>query len=69
VLANGCYRWLGQRLHGVAKASPKQRYRRFVGTAGLVEVEADRLVVRFDRRSHNPVLRESALDRESLTIP
>lgn len=69
VLANGCYRWLGQRLHGFAKASPKQLYRRFVETAGLVEVAEDRVVVRFDRRSHNPVLREATLDRDALPIP
>jgi hypothetical protein len=69
VLANGCYRWLGQRLHGFAKASPKQLYRRFVETAGLVEVEEDRLVIRFDQRSHNPVLREAALDREPRAVP
>jgi hypothetical protein len=69
VLANGCYRWLGRQLHGFEKASPKQLYRRFVETAGLVEVEEDRVVVRFDRRSHNPVLREASLDRDRLLVP
>jgi hypothetical protein len=69
VLANGCYRWLGQRLHGFGKASPKQLYRRFVETSGVVEVEEARVVVRFDRRSHNPILREAALDREGLPVP
>jgi hypothetical protein len=69
VLANGCYRWLGRQLHGFEKAAPKQLYRRFVETSGQVEVEADRVVVRFDRRCHNLVLREAALDRETLPIP
>ena len=69
VVANGCYRWLGRQLHGFEKAAPKQLYRRFVETSGLIEVEEDRLVVRFDRRCHNPVLREAVLDREVLPIP
>ena len=69
VLAQGCYRWLGKQLKGYEKASPKQLYRRFVETAGLVEVEADRVVVRLDRRSHNPILREAALDRDAPGIP
>jgi hypothetical protein len=69
VLAQGCYRWLGKQLKGFEKVAPKQLYRRFVETAGLVEVEAERLVVRFDRRSHNPILREAALDREAPVIP
>jgi len=69
VLANGCYRWLGRRLRGFEKAAPKQLYRRFVEASGLVEVEQERVVVRFDRRSHNPVLREAALDRNALPVP
>ena len=69
VLANGCYRWLGKQLRGFAKASPKQLYRRFVETSGVVEVEPGRVVVRFDRRSHNPLLREAALDRDAVPIP
>jgi hypothetical protein len=69
VLANGCYRWLGSRLKGWDKSRPKDLYRRFVETSGLVEVQADRVVVRLDRRSHNPVLREAALDRDRTPIP
>src|SRR5262249_51939040 len=69
VLANGCYRWLGRHLHGFEKAAPKQLFRRVVETSGLREVEEDRLVVRFARRSHNPVLREAALDREAHAVP
>ena len=69
VLAHGCYRWLAMRLRGFAKAKPKQLYRRFVETGGVVEVEANRVVVRFDKRLHNPILREAALDRGSAGVP
>jgi hypothetical protein len=69
VIANGCYRWLATRLHGFDKAKPKQLYRRFVETGGLVEVQSDHLVVHFDKRSHNPILREAALDRDGPPIP
>ncbi len=68
VIANGCYRWLASRLKGFEKAAPKQLYRRFVEIAGTVTVEPDRLIVAFDRRSHNPILREAALDRDSTSI-
>jgi hypothetical protein len=69
VLANGCYRWLGRQLRGFEKAAPKQLYRRFVETAGTVVVEEDRLVVQFDRRCHNPLLREAALDQNRIPVP
>lgn len=69
VLAHGCYRWLAMRLRGFERVKPKQLYRRFVETSGLVAVEANRIVVRFDKRSHNPILREAALDRNCPGIP
>jgi hypothetical protein len=70
VIANGCYRWLARQLKGFDKAKPKQLYRKFVETGGVIEVAANRtLLVTFDRRSHNPILREAALDRDCLTIP
>ena len=69
VIANGCYRWLASRLNGFEKADPKQLYRRFVETAGAVPIQHDRVIVRFDRRCHNPILREAALDRDPTPIP
>jgi len=69
VIANGCYRWLAHKLHGFATAKPKEVYRKFVETAGRVEIANDRVVVHFDRRAHNPILQEADLDRYSPPIP
>ena len=69
VIANGCYRWLASRLQGFEKTDPKRLYRRFVETAGTVTVQPDRLTVALDRRTHNPILREAALDRDALPVP
>src|SRR5262245_35390264 len=69
VLANGCYRWLASRLRGFEKAAPKQLYRHFVETGGTIHIQEDGITVSFERRSHNPVLRDAALDREPIPIP
>jgi hypothetical protein len=69
VLAHGCYRWLAHQLHGFDKSAPKQVYRKFVETGGRVEVRSDRILVRFDKRSHNPILREAELDKGCPPIP
>jgi len=69
VIANGCYRWLATQLRGFDKAAPKQLYRRFVETGGTVRVDGKQITVTFDRRSHNPILREAALDRDSTSVP
>ena len=69
VIANGCYRWLASQLRGYEKAAPKQLYRRFVETGGTVLIQEERITVTLERRSHNPVLREAALDRDQTPIP
>jgi hypothetical protein len=69
VLANGCYRWLAHGLKGFERTAPKQLYRKFVETAGEVEIRADRVQVRLDRRCHNPILREAGLDQQCPPIP
>jgi len=69
VLANGCYRWLSQRLKGCSTMEPKQLYRKFVETGGHVTVRGDQLLVSLDRRSHNPIIAQAALDRDPRPIP
>jgi hypothetical protein len=70
VIANSCYRWLASRLKGFAHAKPKQLSRKFIETSGEIEVRPNRvLLVTFDRRCHNPILREAALDTNAQPIP
>jgi len=69
VVANGCYRWMGAQLRGYENAAPKQLYRRFVETAGSIEIQPKEIQVRLERRSHNPIIREANFDRESSPIP
>ena len=69
VLANGCYRWLGRQLKGYEKAHAKQLYRCFVETGGVVQTTEEQIVVSLDRRSHNPILREAALDQSACDVP
>jgi hypothetical protein len=39
-------------------------FRKFVETAGEVAIHGEQIVVRLDRRSHNPILREATLDQQ-----
>jgi hypothetical protein len=69
VLAIGCYRWLARQLRSFDKAAAKQVYRKFVETAGVVEIRNEEIVVQFDKRSHNPILREAAIGGNGQTVP
>lgn len=69
VIANGCYRWLSQKLKGCQTMEPKQLYRKFVETGGHITVRQDEFVVSFERRSHNPALAQAQLDNNARPIP
>jgi hypothetical protein len=70
VIANSCYRWLASRLKGFEHAKPKQLSRKFIETSGEIEIMPHRILrVLFDRRCHNPILREAALDKAARPIP
>jgi hypothetical protein len=69
VIAHGCYRWLASKLKGFDKAKPKELYRKFVETAGRVDIGPERLHIQFDRRAHNPILREAMLELTCPPIP
>lgn len=69
VVANGCYRWLGRQVRGFRDAAPKRLYRKFVETGGAIEIREDRIVVHFEKRCHNPLLREAELDQPPTRVP
>jgi len=69
IIANGCYRWLSQRLKGCEKMEPKQLYRKFVETGGHLAITDDAIHVKLDRRANNPILAQAQLDKEPIEIP
>jgi hypothetical protein len=70
VIANSCYRWLASKLKGYENVKPNLLSRNFIETSGTIERADDgNLRIIFDRRYHNPVIREAALDKACPLIP
>lgn len=69
VLANGCYRWLASELQGFTEAKPKRLCRKIVETGGTVCITEKQIHVHFQKRAHNPILRQAALDTKAGVIP
>ena len=69
VVANGCYRWLASELNGFTEAKPKRLCRKIIETGGTVRVSKDQIHVHFEKRAHNPILREAGLDAKAGAIP
>lgn len=62
-------RCLAHQLSGFAAVKPKHLYRKFVETGGTVRITEDHIHVHFDKRSHNPILRQAALNTQATSIP
>jgi hypothetical protein len=69
VVADLLYRMLGWRLKGFGRASPQRLYRKFIDTAGSIEIEDERVRVRLVKRAHNPLIKEAGLCGLTYPVP
>jgi len=63
MIADTLYSMLAQKLRGFEHCDASKVYRHFVKGKGQVNLTADRLVVTFPRRAHNPILRNAPWHR------
>ena len=69
VLADLLYRRLAERLKGFAQAGPSKLFRKFVDTPGQIEITAEGILVRLNKRAHNPLLKEAGLTQPTRAVP
>jgi transposase len=67
VLAHTVCAALRRRLPGYATATPDLLQRRFLSTGGQIHTQEDEIIVRIDRRTYSPVLRQA--DLPSTKVP
>jgi len=68
VLASTLCAALRRRLPGYGTATPDTLQRRFLSTGGIILNRRTEIVVRLNRRTYSPVLRQSSLP-ETITVP
>jgi hypothetical protein len=70
VMASGLYRLLASKIaHGYQRAKSRHLFRDFVDASALVQISADEITVRFQKRAHNPLLLAAGLDHTDTRIP
>ena len=60
---------MASELNGFAEAKPKRLCRKIIETGGTVQVTKDQIHVHFEKRAHNPILRQAGLDAKAGAIP
>lgn len=69
VVAALLYQRLANRLKGFADSTPLTLFRRFVATQGRIEIQGREIIVSFEKRTHNPILKEAGFEQPTGRIP
>jgi Transposase DDE domain len=70
LMASSLYRLLAGRIgRGYERTESRHLFRDFVDATAEVEVKASRIVVRYQKRAHNPLLLAAGFDTTDVTIP
>jgi hypothetical protein len=70
LMASSLYRYLGQRIgHGYETAKSQQLFLDFIDANATISLDERTVVVRFQKRAHNPLLVAAAFDKTDIRIP
>jgi hypothetical protein len=70
LMASSLYRYLGQRIgHGYEAAKSRQLFLDFIDANGTISLDERTLVVRFQKRAHNPLLVAAGFDTTDVPVP
>jgi hypothetical protein len=70
LMASSLYRLLGQRLgNGYEVAGSRHLFRDFIDATASIRLTREEIIVRFQRRAHNPLLLAAGFDKTNTVIP
>ncbi len=70
LMASSLYRLLGQRLgNGYTQAKSRHIFRDFIRATGQIVLTETEIIVRFQRRAHNPLLLAAGFADSQTTVP
>jgi hypothetical protein len=70
LMASGLYRLLARRIgRGYERAQSRHLFRDFVAATAAVSIGPREIIVRFQKRSHNPLLIAAGFDRIDVKVP
>jgi hypothetical protein len=68
VVAAMLYQRLADNLKGFKHATPRTIFRRFINTHGKIEITNKEITVCFEKRTHNPILKEAGFEKPSAPV-
>ena len=70
LIASSLYRLLGVQIgQGYERAKSRTLFRHFVDATAMVDISAQAITVRFQKRAHNPLLLNGGFDKKKVKVP
>ncbi len=70
LMASSLYRFLGAKLgHGYQRAKSRHIFRDFIDATATLIIDEKEILVRFQKRAHNPLLIAAGLDKADIRVP
>ena len=70
LMASSLYRLLAVRIgHGYESAKSRHMFRDFIDSSAGIAISEDEIVVRYQRRAHNPLLLAAGFDQTNIAVP
>jgi hypothetical protein len=70
LMASSLYRLLAVRIgHGYESAKSRHLFRDFIDASAGIAIDGDEVVVKFQRRAHNPLLVAAGFDKTDVKVP
>ena len=70
LMASSLYRYLGQRIgHGYEAAKSRHLFLDFIDAHATISLDEQTLVVRFQKRAHNPLLTAAGFEATDVRVP
>jgi hypothetical protein len=70
LMGSSLYRLFGAQIaRGYESAKSRTLFRDFVDAAAVVDIDSDRITVRFQKRAHNPLLLNAEFDKVDVKVP
>jgi hypothetical protein len=70
LMASSLYRYLGQRIgQGYQSVKARHLFNDFINASATIEISERAIVVRYQKRAHNPLLRAAGLEQTDVRIP
>ena len=69
-MASSLYRLLGVQIgQGYERAKSRTLFRDFVDATATVDISAEQITVRFQKRAHHPLLLNGGFDKQQVKVP